>query len=158
MSSYKSYLIFVCLFFSFSLHLQAQKSLVQSSEDLAKNFTTKDTLFKEPYVDIDEWRDVPVRHRYVHGGFKGTETKFSFYFPPKEKYEGRFFQYITPTPDNETLSQNAPTKESDKISFCIESGAYFIETNGGGPGALGMGTDPSIGHIVQMLHVLNFPE
>ncbi len=21
---------------------------------------TQDTLFKEPYVDIDEWRDVPV--------------------------------------------------------------------------------------------------
>src|SRR6202011_1445572 len=33
-----------------------------------------DPLFVDPYVDMDEWRDVPVRHRYVHGGFKGTET------------------------------------------------------------------------------------
>ena len=69
----------------------------------AKDFTTKDTLFKSPYVDIDEWRDVPVHHRYVHGGFKSTETRFSIYFPPKEQYQGRFFQYITPVPDNENL-------------------------------------------------------
>lgn len=31
---------------------------------------SKDALFSEPYIDIDEWRDTPVRHRYVHGGFK----------------------------------------------------------------------------------------
>lgn len=32
----------------------------------------EDPLFTQPYIDIDEWRDAPVRHRYVHGGFKGT--------------------------------------------------------------------------------------
>ncbi|HEX8059090.1 MAG TPA: hypothetical protein VF481_20645, partial [Novosphingobium sp.] len=55
-----------------------------------------DPYFAQPYIDIDEWRDAPVRHRYVHGGFKGTDTKFSFYFPPKAQYQGRFFQHITP--------------------------------------------------------------
>lgn len=107
----------------------------------------KDTLFKEPYVDKDEWRDLPVRHRYVHGGFKGTETRFSFYFPPKEKYGGRFFQYITPFPDNENLSQGV-TGEEDRISFAISSGAYFIETNGGGAvnfAKPGFYSDPTIG-------------
>lgn len=106
----------------------AQSTLVNHDTILE----TKDTIFRHPYIDIDEWRDTPIRHQYVHGGFKGTDTKFSFYFPAKDKYEGRFFQYITPIPDNENLSQNATTKESDKISFSIESGAYFIETNGGG--------------------------
>jgi hypothetical protein len=108
---------------------------------------TQDPLFKEPYVDVDEWRDVPVRHRYVHGGFKGTDTRFSFYFPPKEQYQGRFFQYITPVPDSETLSQGASGAE-DKIGFSIASGAYFIETNGGGSagvGRPGSGVDPTIG-------------
>ena len=38
-------------------------------------------VFDEPSVDVDEWRDVPVRHRYVHGGFAGTETRFSIYSP-----------------------------------------------------------------------------
>ena len=28
------------------------------------------TDFGEPYVDVDEWRDSPVRHRYVHGGLR----------------------------------------------------------------------------------------
>ncbi|HEY5887891.1 MAG TPA: hypothetical protein VIT24_09215, partial [Acidimicrobiales bacterium] len=53
---------------------------------------SKDPQFTSQFVDIDEWRDDPVRHRYVHGGFEGTDTKFSMYFPPEELYEGRFFQ------------------------------------------------------------------
>ena len=88
------------LAFLYPLFTQAQNNLAQLSDQLAKNFVTKDTAFKHPYVDIDEWRDKPVRHRYVHGGFKSNGTRFSFYFPPKEKYQGRFFQYITPFPDN----------------------------------------------------------
>jgi hypothetical protein len=28
----------------------------------------------------------------VHGGFEGTDTRFSFYFPAKETYRGRMFQ------------------------------------------------------------------
>jgi hypothetical protein len=58
-------------------------------------------MFREPYIDKDEWRDAPVRHRYVHGGFKNTDLKFVLYFPPKEKYQGRFFQYIAPIPVSE---------------------------------------------------------
>ena len=107
----------------------------------------QDEMFKESFIDVDEWRDAPVRHRYIHGGFKGTNTRFSFYFPPKEKYQGRFFQYITPFPDNENLSQGA-SGEEDKIGFAISSGAYFVETNGGGRidfGRPGAGGDPLIG-------------
>jgi hypothetical protein len=47
-----------------------------------------------PFIDVDEWRDTPRRHRYVHGGFDDTHTRFSFYFPPAEEYRGRFFQYL----------------------------------------------------------------
>ena len=43
--------------------------------------------------------------RYVHGGFAGTDTRFSIYFPPPEQYQGRFFQHITPVPDSEHLAQ-----------------------------------------------------
>jgi hypothetical protein len=130
----------------YALAGHAQNNLTELSKDLSKVFTTKDTLFREPYVDIDEWRNTPVRHRYVHGGFKGTQTRFSYYFPSKEIYKGRFFQYFTPFPDNENLSQGA-VGEADKIGFSISSGAYFIETNGGGaidfskPSAM----DPTIG-------------
>src|SRR5689334_16874208 len=79
-----------------------------------------DPYFAQPYVDVDEWRDNPVRHHYVHGGFKNTETRFSFYFPPKEKYQGRFFQHITPVPDDENLAQQLPPGEYNKIGFAID--------------------------------------
>jgi hypothetical protein len=91
-----------------------------------------DPMFNEPYVDLDEWRDEPVRHRYVHGGFTGTRTRFSVYLPPEASYEGRFFQHITPVPDSEHLAQHQARGEQDKIGFAVDSGAYFLETNGGG--------------------------
>lgn len=112
----------------------------------AQAATARDPLFTQPYIDIDEWRDAPVRHRYVHGGFKGTDTRFSFYLPPKELYQGRFFQHFTPAPDNENLAQKPTSPANDKISFSISSGGYFVETNGGGPAVAGFGsTDPTIG-------------
>lgn len=103
-----------------------------------------DEMFTEPYVDVDEWRDSPVRHRYVHGGFAGTETRFSIYLPPQDSYEGRFFQHITPVPDSEHLAQRM-SGEQDKIGFSISSGGYFLETNGGGAsGSPGSSVDPTI--------------
>ena len=75
----------------------------------------------------------------------GTETRFSIYLPPAERYEGRFFQHITPVPDSENLAQ-AATGEEDKIGFAVDSGAYFLETNGGGLIATpGSDVDPTIG-------------
>lgn len=109
---------------------------------------TADELFARPYIDIDEWRDSPVRHRYVHGGFQGTDTRFSYYFPPADQYDGRFFQHITPVPDSENLAPEMPAGEYNKVGFSIDSGAYFVETNGGGqvdystPGGTRM--DPTI--------------
>ena len=102
-----------------------------------------DGMFVHPYIDLDEWRDAPVRHRYVHGGFEKTETRFSIYLPAAEMYAGRFFQHITPVPDSENLAQQA-TGEQDRIGFAIASGGYFLETNGGG-GTGGLGSvDPTI--------------
>ena len=75
------------------------QSLVGKSWD----FQYGDSAFTGPYVDVDEWRDQPVRHHYIHGGFKSNGPRFSFYFPAKEDYDGRFFQYITPMPDNEFI-------------------------------------------------------
>ena len=135
-----------CLAIMFPPQISAQDSQPLTGKDFS-SFTITDTLFKAPYVDVDEWRDKPVRHRYIHGGFNGTEARFSFYFPPAQKYKGHFFQYFTPFPDNENLAQNAKGEE-DMISFSINSGAYFIETNGGGKIDFSKpkpNTDPTIG-------------
>ncbi len=134
------------------LILAATLSLVlagcgEQNQAIDTTFDSSDPMFSEPYVDLDEWRDEPVRHRYIHGGFNHTDTRFSFYFPPAEQYGGRFYQYITPVPDSETLSQGA-RGEDDRIGFSIASGAYFVETNGGGKGSSespGGKSDPTVG-------------
>lgn len=90
-----------------------------------------DPQFEHPYIDVDEWRNEPVRHRYVHGGFEGTETKFCFYFPEKEQFQNRFYQLLMPMQGPETAAQGQ-VGEEDIISFSILHGAYFVQTNLGG--------------------------
>lgn len=106
----------------------------------------EDPAFGEPFVDVDEWRDAPVRHRYVHGGFRDGDTRFSMYLPEPGRYEGRFFQHVTPVPQSEHLAPLVQGEESP-ILFAVESGGCFLETNGGGPRAASpfSGLDPSIG-------------
>ena len=102
--------------------------------------------FDDPFVDVDEWRDDPVRHRYVHGGFKGTDLRFSMYFPPEEKYEGRFFHYILPVPGNEhAVSKPEYPDPSYSIGFAVDSGAYLIESNHGA-----LGFDPTADPTVSL--------
>jgi hypothetical protein len=84
-----------------------------------------DPRYNDPYVDLDEQRTTPVPHRYVHGGFKGTDAKFSFYFPPKEQFQGRFFQNTHQL----LTSENA---QPGTIAFAAASGAYNVQTNIGG--------------------------
>jgi hypothetical protein len=59
----------------------SQLSAAEQAPAVKKN---ADPIFKVPYVNADEWRDKPVRHRYVHGGFKGTEARFRSISPKEE--------------------------------------------------------------------------
>ena len=63
-----------------------------------------DPDYTTPYVDVDEWRDEPVRHRYVHGGFDGTDCRFSCTSRRRERYQGRFFHPVSPVPGTEHAS------------------------------------------------------
>jgi len=97
-----------------------------------------DPEFQKPYKDIEEerYRVLPngekEKYWYVHGGFEDTAVRFSFCFPFKEKYEGRFFQYLSPVPGpKDELASLAQTGEDDKIAFAITHGAYFVESNMG---------------------------
>jgi hypothetical protein len=112
-------------------------------------FVTADSVdprFNEPYVDVREWRDEPAdapvfaggittqqggaapfkaRHLYVHGGFSGTDAKFSFCFPPQAEYEGRFFQAT-----HQLLAGEEATPRN--VAFALASGGYSVQTNMGG--------------------------
>jgi hypothetical protein len=93
-----------------------------------------DPQFNQPYIEVNELRNEPVPHRYVHGGFKGTDARFSFYFPPKDRYEKRFFHNTYPMA---TTSDIGPFPIAfdvaiGNLGFTIASGAYYVQTNLGG--------------------------
>jgi hypothetical protein len=105
-----------------------------------------DPLYDKPYLDIDEWRDQPVRHRYVHGGFHDTDLRFSIYFPPAERYEGRFYQPLMAVSGTENAATMPPMMGAmigHMIPFAVESGAFLVESNQGRT-VMYPGDDPTI--------------
>lgn len=64
----------------------------------AAGYTAEDPLFTQPYIDVQEWRDSPVIHFYVHGGFAGTNTRFSYYFRMPGSTRAGSFSHVTPVP------------------------------------------------------------
>jgi hypothetical protein len=93
-----------------------------------------DPDYHKPFIEVNELRQQPVPHRYVHGGFAGTDARFSFYFPPKEQYQGRFFHNTYPLA---TTSDIGPFPIQFEVAvgdlgFTLASGAYYVQTNLGG--------------------------
>ncbi|MBV1690186.1 PKD domain-containing protein [Novosphingobium sp. G106] len=92
-----------------------------------------DPDYAEPFVDIDDQRTEPVPHRYVSGGFKGTDARFSFYFPPQEQYQGRFFHNTYPMAVSSDIGPfpiQFDVAVGD-LGFTLDSGAYYVQTNNG---------------------------
>jgi hypothetical protein len=106
-------------------------SPLKAQDDIGRTKDTE-TLFNLPYIDIDEWRDVPIRHRFVQGGFKGTEARFVMYLPPKDAYGGRFFQAINAVPLSPEMAANVMGGVDQFVSFCFDSGAAAVASNMGG--------------------------
>lgn len=111
----------------------------------------KDKEFSKGFVDIDDMRQrkLPdgsmVSYRYVHGGFEGTNVKFSFCFPDKEHYEGRFYQHLSPFPGpDEELAPLPVEGEEDVIGFCLTHGAYCVATNMGSKAAFSSSDDSTL--------------
>lgn len=107
-----------------------------------------DPTYQDPYVDVEEIRSriAPdgreLIYRYVHGGFRGTDVKFSFCFPRRDAFRGRFFQYLSPFPGpDEELASLSRSGPDDAISFCLLNGAYFVESNMGSKSMFAPGDD-----------------
>jgi hypothetical protein len=105
-----------------------------------------DPRYNQPYVDVNELRNDPVPHRYVHGGFLGTDARFSFYFPPMDRYQGRFFHNTYPMATSEDIGPFPIAFEvsTGNLGFAIDSGAYYVQTNLGGADRAGGMADPAI--------------
>src|SRR5262249_12487897 len=86
-----------------------------------------DPFFGEAELDADEWRDAPIRHRYVHGGFKDTQTRFQLWFPEPDHYQGRFAQFLQGGMGGD--EHTGEGLRAPQIAF--ENGAYYVESNQG---------------------------
>lgn len=106
-----------------------------------------DERFKNPVIDIDRWEQRPcgVKFRFVHGKFEGTNVKFSFCFPEKSKFKGRFYQHLSPFPGpDEEMASFAREGTDDMIAFALLHGAYFVESNMGSNAAFGSNPNPQM--------------
>jgi hypothetical protein len=97
-------------------------------------YAPKDDFYGKPYVDRDETRDAPLPLRYLHGGFEGTDARFSMYLPPADVYRGRLLQTFAGALGGdeytaETLGLFSP------IEVAFSHGAYLVVTNQGHLGA-----------------------
>lgn len=116
----------------------------QKGEPIFITSDCKDPLLNDAAIDKDEWRDAPVRHRYVNGHFAGTTVRFSFYFPEPDKYQKRFFQNTHQL----LTSENAPP---NSIAFAIATGGYYVQSIPGANEAIrsvaesALGRDPAVG-------------
>lgn len=110
--------------------------------DLAAYVVT-DEFFGAPYLDVDEERAEPSPHRYLHGGFEGTDTRFSLYFPPAERYSGRLFQPLEGgNAGHETLQSGPISAGTGGPEMAFRLGGYMVESN---MGHLGDVFDPKAG-------------
>ena len=111
----------------------------------------KDPAYQDPYIDVEEPRErmlvdgTIIPFHYVHGGFRGTGVKFIFCMPVKERYGGHFIQYLSPFPGpDEEVASLGQTGEDDKISFALQNGFYFVESNMGSTSQFAGGRDFSL--------------
>jgi hypothetical protein len=92
-----------------------------------------DPLFNDAYVEVDEPREGPIPHRYMQGRFRGTDAQFSFYFPPAERYQGRFHHNTYPLATSSDVGPFpiAFDVATGDLGFTFDSGAYYVQTNNG---------------------------
>jgi hypothetical protein len=113
------------------------------------SYSITDDFFGRPYIDMDEERDDPTSHRYVHGGFEDTTTRFSFYLPvPGSRYRGRLYQPLEGANAGHETVQNGPLgRERGSIEMAFRLGGYMVESNMGHIGDVmdpKAGADPTI--------------
>jgi hypothetical protein len=112
------------------------------------SYAVTDNFFGEPYIDADTWNEKPTPHRYLHGGFKGTDTRFAFCFPPPERYQGRLYQPLEgANAGHENVNTGPLGLVTGGLEMAFRLGGYTVESNMGHIGDVmdaKAGPDPTI--------------
>lgn len=108
-----------------------------------EEYVATDPFFGEPFLDIDERREKPMPHRFVHGGFEGTDTRFAIYLPDGDVYQDRFFQPLGGGLGGDEYSFGGPLGDViGGIAPGMRLGGYVVESN---QGHIGSALDPKAG-------------
>lgn len=103
-----------------------------TTELAVDSYQVVDPFFGAPYIDRDEWRETPVPHRQIHGGFAGTDTRFTFYYPPSELWQGRMFHPIEGGhAGHEDFFGGYAGEISGVMGMVVRMGGYMVESNSG---------------------------
>jgi len=106
------------------------------------SYVPTDAFFGAPYIDTDEVRAAPVPHRRIHGGFRGTDTRFLLHLP-EQGYQGRMFQPIFGAHGGLEDFFATPAGEMfGGFSVAIRLGGFMVESN---QGHIGDSLDPKAG-------------
>lgn len=109
-----------------------------------ESYVVTDSFFGTPYIEVDEERVTPYPHRFVEGGFGDTTTRFAFYFPPKDEYQGRMFQPLEGGNGGHvvTFGGGYLGEMFKTIESTARLGGYLVESN---QGHIGDEFDPKAG-------------
>ncbi len=106
-------------------------------------YTVTDPHFGAPYVDRDEWHDEPHGHRRVHGGFAECDTRFTFYVPRHDEWQGRLIMPLEGAhAGHEDFFGGALGDAMGGIGLTARLGGYMVESN---MGHIGDDIDPKGG-------------
>jgi hypothetical protein len=106
-------------------------------------YQVTDSFFGAPYIDVDEWRETPLPYRHVHGGFGGCDTRFTFYFPEKEKWQGRAIMPLEGAhAGHEEAFGGSMGDLIGGLPLMVRLGGYMVESN---MGHIGDDIDPKGG-------------
>ena len=107
------------------------------------SYEVTDSFFGAPYIDVDEWRDTPMRYRHVHGGFADCDTRFTFYFPEEENWQGRAIMPLEGAhAGHEDAFGGAMGDLIGGFPLAVRLGGYMAESN---MGHIGDDIDPKGG-------------
>jgi PKD domain-containing protein len=107
------------------------------------SYTVTDDYFGQPYIDVDETRDGPEPYRHIHGGFGGCDTRFTFYFPAADQWQGRLIMPMEGAhAGHEDFFGGALGSALGGLPLTTRLGGYMVETN---MGHIGDDIDPKGG-------------
>ena len=120
-------------------------NIINNNEFDVSGYVPTDAFFGKPFIDLDEVREKPIPHRYVHGGFEGTDTRFAISLPTDGQYQGRLLQPLEGAHGGHenAFSNDVMSENIGGFRMCARLGGAMVESN---QGHIGDDIDPKGGN------------